>query len=846
MNDFRQRELPLSLAPKYQEGGMYETEVLKNLKTKYNTEQLIPTEYSVGEDDGVPVVYPIVYVDQDSGELIELDSADAFQYSIFNRSIKAFETETEANDFVKQFGKEPQMKKRNKSPKKYQLGGVDLSALGDIDFSNYESVLAGAQEIMPNAAWTAAIGGDDPKILTDSILAGVAQSGVQPPNATSVHKKAIELAAQDGKGAWAASLYKDQATQALMNQSTRLSYGASQMGYNQFGNLFSLLDTLQFQSGGSIMGYRDDSPYKDMPHMVIDGNIIDMSETGRELKLIPDVGKPKIAKPYSGIHKFPGASKILEIPVMKKGGKKKKAYNYQEGGEGAIGAQLEVGEVFATPDVNIFDTSATEKHKNMDDDLVTDVLGPEDYVFSDMDKMKASKKELEDLHFGMGGVHYKEGEVADQPVESNAGDILKENEKEIKLSDYVKRVRDDYPLTDRDDMFARKSNAGNKQSRVPYIAAAAHLNEKKKKGVSGYATRFENRFNQIPAANANPEGSDTSRAAMPMNGVNAAGVPEGQLGGIVNSVMNLLGGIGKWFGAGQDYKDTLAALDVDRRMINRQANTASRYSTLSTTAGLAGTVAQNPYVQAPQYDSTQLDASIRKVPRNYFDLAIARLNANTQPTVRNFFRNSGNISQGVNYATQLHANNAGAMANLGMQEIQQNIGLENQYRSQKQVFNDRQTLADSTARDATRANSNQLLAGAAGQVSGGIQGLGQIQNDRISALRDNNMARTQAKLNRRAQRHEAFTGVASSIGYGTDAVQQYIQSRKDTPEPPVADTTADFDSTQVPYTQGPYHGSYLTAPVPNYGSFQGGSYRGMEAIGKMFYYDPVTGQWKPE
>lgn len=63
------------------------------------------------------------------------------------------------------------------------------------------------------------------------------------------------------------------------------------------------------------LGYSDGSPYRKRKYITIKGDTIDMSKTGLKLRLIPDVGAEKIAEPYSGIHKFPGATKVKEIPI---------------------------------------------------------------------------------------------------------------------------------------------------------------------------------------------------------------------------------------------------------------------------------------------------------------------------------------------------------------------------------------------------------------------------------------------------------------------------------------------------------------------------------------------------
>ena len=61
----------------------------------------------------------------------------------------------------------------------------------------------------------------------------------------------------------------------------------------------------------SVMGYRDDSPYKNEPYIDINTPTgeIDMSKTGVSL-----YANGKLLKPYSGKHKF-NTSKVREVPV---------------------------------------------------------------------------------------------------------------------------------------------------------------------------------------------------------------------------------------------------------------------------------------------------------------------------------------------------------------------------------------------------------------------------------------------------------------------------------------------------------------------------------------------------
>ena len=78
----------------------------------------------------------------------------------------------------------------------------------------------------------------------------------------------------------------------------------------------------QMQYGGtdnqSMMGYRDDSPYRFNKSNMINSNYIDMDNTGIPLIGISNTGDTKIMKPYSGKYKFNG-NQVKEIPMVQYG-----------------------------------------------------------------------------------------------------------------------------------------------------------------------------------------------------------------------------------------------------------------------------------------------------------------------------------------------------------------------------------------------------------------------------------------------------------------------------------------------------------------------------------------------
>lgn len=766
-----------------------------------------------------------------------------------------------------------------KKTERKQLGGLpDLKALQGIDWSNYESVL-GAGTSLVGDKFTQAVAQDDPSILENYFIGqlGINQSTASNPlpdpaqqqQLIQAQTQAYDAMKWQQANATGASMFsrnpgpsdaynqhliqqQNKANAAQTAQNTTAGQTITSDALTQFGGLNSLLSLLgTFQQGGSVqaLGYSDNSPYKELPKIDIDGDTIDMSETGIPIKATPDKGKPKILEPYSGLHTFKGATKITETPHMKKGGKQKQYNYFQQGGQGAVGAQLEKDELIITPNMDIMSTAARLLHKDQEEkDKVTDVLGPKDYVISDVKKMKITRKQAEDIHFGLGGVLYEEGKIPDEPQELTAAKLFREGEDELPLTEYAKRIMKTFSIKDRDDVFSKKTNAANRESRLPYIGTVVAINEYKRTGgnpQTGFASTFENKFKTALTTDGNPIRKDGFQAKFPQE----APAPKMQLGGAISAGLQLASGIGQWIGAGQSYRDTKRFLEQDRGQINNLANTQSGYAGLATGAALAGYAAQDPYVEAPQYDPTQLDAMQRRVPRTLFDYTAARLAAGTGSYNDNLSRHARSFTEFANEARKGQAASLSGMAQLGAQELQQNISLENNYRGQRQSFNDRQTLADTTARNATRTNSNQLLAGTFSTVAGGTQGQGQIQSNRLNALRSNDAAMVQAKLDRRSARNQAFSNVANTVGqtalYGEE--QGWFSAPRSQESvamlPPVNAVNNNIQLPQQysynPNVIGPIQPNvpWMTGYVPPYNSQQVQNY-GLQG------YNPITGQYQ--
>lgn len=73
----------------------------------------------------------------------------------------------------------------------------------------------------------------------------------------------------------------------------------------------------------SNLGYLDYSPYRFNPYNIINSNSITMNGVSRNLLLVPDKGRPILARGNSGNYHFPNASNVIEIPIYQDGGLRK-------------------------------------------------------------------------------------------------------------------------------------------------------------------------------------------------------------------------------------------------------------------------------------------------------------------------------------------------------------------------------------------------------------------------------------------------------------------------------------------------------------------------------------------
>lgn len=110
--------------------------------------------------------------------------------------------------------------------------------------------------------------------------------------------------------------------------SARKPYSPSTSGQSELIRSLGRGSVNAFQSGGQInqlqqmLGYKDGSPFANLPFQTINSNSITMDGVSQPLLAIADNGERRVMQPNSGLHNFKGANSVLEVPMGR----------YQDGG----------------------------------------------------------------------------------------------------------------------------------------------------------------------------------------------------------------------------------------------------------------------------------------------------------------------------------------------------------------------------------------------------------------------------------------------------------------------------------------------------------------------------------
>ena len=334
--------------------------------------------------------------------------------------------------------------KKNSIQKKQQGGWMDIINMYNPDLMNSVNPIMG----LFSNTYQAPVAPDKPK---NSFWA-------------STNRKRSEQYAADMHKYNAQKATYDQSQQILPMLGPMAALFQGQQGYMDYlqkpkDDLTEVSGFHGFQKGGLIntTGYTPGTPSMNNPYNIIPSSNITMQNTPFPILGIANTGEHKVMMPGNN-YKFSNADYVAEVPLNKYGGILKK--KYQAGGD--VQSQEPLFSAVQTETGDILPVKAKKRHKNMDDDEVTDILPQGSFIFSrtkssTIDKNKKVKGiDLNEINLGYTPVKYSETESTPSPDEIKFLDFMSKNK--FTPADLANKLQKTYKVTDKDDPFSQLSN----------------------------------------------------------------------------------------------------------------------------------------------------------------------------------------------------------------------------------------------------------------------------------------------------------------------------------------------------------------------------------------------------
>lgn len=462
-----------------------------------------------------------------------------------------------------------------------------------------------------------------------------------------------------------------------------------------------------------------------------------------------------------------------------------------------IPVQTELGEVFVTPELDIIDARARSKHSEMDSDLITDVLKPSYYVFSDDDSIALTRDKAKKISFGYGSYVYEENNPEyDLPDEITLEKLFKKGEDKLTFASLAKRVRAMYPVSEEDDMFSRRSSFANKESREGLIQALVYLNEEAKgttpqemqSGGFPYPTNFQNPFiNSManvlatdPYFDLGNENPNNRHATSPL--IVTRTDDDGlkfQWGALIGQGIGILAGIGSGIaGIVQSNKDRKRANRQARQNAERLRQSADQqlgFNTLGSALALAGVSALNTEEEAPQLDTSYIRSMSRRLPASALNNLGLRMGALDRGMEQAIFRNSGDTSRAINSASILGTNRARSLADASLQMQLQNQRMRDNILGQLDQRQREQAMLDAQVAARNMERSNNKIQRATGIGVNAISNVAQNRANLDNALAYNEAQRYAAVQAARQNKTSSIQNMLGSIAGGAGGIGSSIQ-----------------------------------------------------------------------
>jgi len=403
-----------------------------------------------------------------------------------------------------------------------------------------------------------------------------------------------------------------------------------------------------------------------------------------------------------------------------------------------IPIQTEIGELIILPTGDVVPVMAKKRHKQMEEDEVTDIAPEGAYILSAHGRVKIKKDEADRVITETGIKPYRLGQGQDKPTEKTLADMM--NKKEMSPADVGRVVSQKFPVVATSNPYEAAANTENKINRKPYLEGLIQLSEfdKMRKGI------------------------DTQSKEI------ADDVPHAQAGLAIGLGTALLQGITGLFGASAQKKDAQRAYADVLRLSQESAAKQRGQLGLGAAAGIMGTLGQDPRVNPLVLDPTFIRQMETRTPQQVTD-AIANQAYANMPDYRNLPANQQLMGAQSAYAQALKAAGDNRLA-----AYYQDRGARNQQLTSLQGYEDKNRQERETARRATTLNTNQMI----GNVGDRTQGYFDS-----SATIEANLGQTQAsaRLGQSAANQQAIRaytqGISGAIGTAGATAYDYYANK---------------------------------------------------------------------
>lgn len=429
--------------------------------------------------------------------------------------------------------------------------------------------------------------------------------------------------------------------------------------------------------------------------------------------------------------------------------------------------QTEKGELILTPTGDVVPVNATKRHHQMSDDEVTDLSPDKSYIFSKYGDVKIHKPLAEKMVTGVTNKPYNVFGKNPQPQTTTLADFM--TKKVMAPADVVKNVINKYKVVDNEgDLFTEETNRQNRINRAPLLEAVMSLSEldKEMKGL--------NTVEQFKQGGFLKQGINKYQTGAEVSAIAGAG------SSVVSSVATL---ISDFF----NRKALATSQEKSVRDVNELYGQQSQLSNLGMLAGLTGVAAQNPTIDPVTQSSTYLDQIPQSLPRQFYDYNTARLYANKP----NFSMYPPQVAAAL--MDSFYAKTQDAQSAYAMNAAVDGTNRKTSYFQAKQALLNSNEANKTNALNLTRANSNNLIATAAGIVSGNMTDRSNLLANKANALlaiRGQGVGAFMQMNNQFAQ------SLANNAATAAQAVNSYANSTA--PKAPMFPNLPSFQYVQQP------------------------------------------------